>query len=51
MNMPKIILFGYMFLILIMSLIPGNSLQSIEILSQDKILHFIEYLILGILGF
>ena len=51
MNMPKIILFGYMFLILIMSLIPGKSLVSIEILSMDKILHFIEYSILGILGF
>ena len=51
MNIHKISLFGYMFLILIMSLIPGNSLQSIEILSQDKILHFIEYSILGVLGF
>ena len=51
MNMPKIILFGYMFLILIMSLIPGKSLESIEILSQDKILHFIEYSILVVLGF
>ena len=51
MNVPKITLFGYMFLILIISLIPGKSLVSIEILSQDKILHFIEYLILGILGF
>jgi VanZ family protein len=49
--MSKITLFGYMFLILIMSLIPGNSLQCIEILSQDKILHFIEYSILGVLGF
>ena len=50
MNMPKIILFGYMLLILIMSLIPGKSLENIEILSQDKILHFIEYSILGVLG-
>ena len=51
MNLPKITLFGYMFLILIMSLIPGKSLQSVEILSQDKILHFIEYSMLGFLGF
>ena len=49
--MPKITLFGYMFLIFIMSLIPGKSLQSIEILSQDKILHFTEYSKLGVLGF
>ena len=51
MNTPKIILFGYMLLILIVSLIPGKSLHNIEILSQDKILHFIEYSILGVLGF
>tara|TARA_A100000164_G_C21264133_1_gene477141 strand:- start:28 stop:372 length:345 start_codon:yes stop_codon:yes gene_type:complete len=51
MNMPKTILFGYMFLILIVSLIPGKSLNSIETLSQIKIFHFIEYSILGVLGF
>tara|TARA_B100001250_G_scaffold242359_1_gene208280 strand:+ start:8485 stop:8829 length:345 start_codon:yes stop_codon:yes gene_type:complete len=51
MKMSKIILFGYMFLILIMSLIPGESLVDIKILYWDKILHFIEYSILGILGF
>ncbi|MFL2997899.1 MAG: VanZ family protein [Candidatus Neomarinimicrobiota bacterium] len=51
MNTPKIILFGYMLLILIVSLIPGKSLHNIEILSQDKILHFIEYSILGVLSF
>ena len=49
--MPEITLFGYMFLTFIVSLIPGKSLQSIEILSQDKILHFIEYSILEVLGF
>tara|TARA_A100000164_G_scaffold44372_1_gene33688 strand:- start:128 stop:466 length:339 start_codon:yes stop_codon:yes gene_type:complete len=49
--MPKIILFGYMLLILIVTLIPGKSLHNIEILSQDKILHFIEYSILGVLSF
>ena len=49
--MPKIILFGYMLLILIVSLIPGKSLHSIEILSQDKVLHFTEYSVLGVLGF
>ena len=51
MNMSKIILLGYMFLILIVSLIIGESLVSIDNLSQDKIHHFIEYSILGVLGF
>ena len=49
--MPKITFFGYIFLILIMSLIHGKSLHSNEILSQGKILYFIEYLILGVLCF
>ena len=43
MNMSKIILLGYMFLILIVSLILGESLVSIDNLSQDKIHYFIEY--------
>ena len=40
-----------MVLIIIISLVPGESFANVEILSWDKILHFIEYLILGVLAF
>ena len=51
MSTPKITLFGYMLLILTMSLISGKTVQSIEFLYQDKIFYFIEYSILPALGF
>ena len=50
MKMSKIIFFGYMFIILIMSLIPGDTLADVEMLYWDKIIHFIEYFIFGVLG-
>ena len=46
-------LYFYLFLLLVISAssIPGNSVPSVIGLTWDKLLHFFEYFILGVLGF
>ena len=51
MNRTKIHLYGYIMLIFIGSSIPGGSVPDVFRLTWDKLLHVIEYCILGILGF
>ncbi len=51
MNYPKIQFFLYLLLILIGSSIPGKSVPTIFTLSWDKLLHVIEYFLLGVLGY
>ncbi len=49
MKKHKIYLFAYIALILVISSIPGESVPSVVHLIWDKVLHFVEYGILGIL--
>ena len=51
MNYPKVQFFLYLLLILIGSSIPGKSVPTIFTLSWDKLLHVIEYFLLGVLGY
>ena len=51
MNKAKIFFYGYTMLILIGSSIPGGSVPDVFRLTWDKLLHVLEYCILGILGF
>ena len=51
MNYLKIQFFLYIFLILIGSSIPGKSVPTVFAFAWDKLLHVIEYFILGILGY
>ena len=51
MNRAKIYFYSYLVLILIGSSIPGGSVPDVFRLTWDKLLHVIEYCILGILGF
>ena len=51
MNNAKIYFYGYVVLIFIGSSIPGGSVPDVFRLTWDKLLHVIEYCILGILGF
>ena len=51
MKNPKIYFFGYLFIILIGSSIPGKSVPNIVVLTWDKLLHFFEYLVFGLLGY
>ena len=51
MNYPKIQFFLYIFLILIGSSIPGKSVPTVFAFTWDKLLHVIEYFVLGILGY
>ena len=46
----KFILGGYMVLILCISSIPANSMPSLGFQNVDKVAHFLEYAILGILA-
>ena len=46
----KFILGGYMVLILCISAIPANSIPSLGFQHADKVAHFLEYSILGILA-
>ena len=48
---PKLQFKFFLLLIIIGSSIPGNSVPGIVSLSWDKLLHFIEYSILGVLGY
>ena len=51
MNNAKIYFYGYVVLILIGSSIPGGAVPDVFRLTWDKLLHVVEYCILGILGF
>ena len=51
MNRVKIYLYSYTVLIIVGSSIPGGSVPDVFRLTWDKLLHVIEYSILGILGF
>ena len=51
MNRAKIYLYGYVVFIIIGSSIPGGSVPDVFHLTWDKLLHLIEYSILGVLGF
>ena len=51
MNRAKIYFCSYLVLILIGSSIPSGSVPDVFRLTWDKLLHVIEYCILGILGF
>ena len=51
MNRVKIYLYSYTVLIIVGSSIPGGSVPDVFRLTWDKMLHVIEYSILGILGF
>ena len=51
MNNAKIYFYGYTILIFIGSSIPGGSVPDVFRLTWDKLLHVLEYCILGILGF
>ena len=51
MKNPKLQFKLFLLLIIIGSSIPGNSVPEIVSLSWDKLLHFIEYSILGALGY
>ncbi len=46
----KFVLVGYMVLILCISAIPANSIPSLGFQHADKVAHFLEYAILGILA-
>ncbi len=46
----RIILIFYLFVILVVSTIPGGVLPKIDIISIDKLLHIIEYFILAFLA-
>lgn len=46
----QIILILYLFVILVLSTIPGGALPKIDIFSFDKLLHVIEYFILAFLA-
>ncbi len=46
----RIILITYLFVILILSTIPGRALPKVDIFSFDKLLHIIEYFILAFLA-
>ncbi len=48
-NNYRKLFFGYILLILGLSSIPGYSMPNLKILSYDKIIHLIEYSILGVL--
>ncbi|HIA79911.1 MAG TPA: teicoplanin resistance protein VanZ [Candidatus Marinimicrobia bacterium] len=50
MNRNKVYFFGYLGLILLGSSIPGTSVPDIFLLSWDKLLHVMEYSIVGVLG-
>ena len=45
----RILLVAYMLLILIVSSVPGESFPKTSLLTWDKLIHLIEYFILGIL--
>ena len=49
-NIFRIILIGYLFIILILSTIPGRAIPDINLFSIDKLLHIIEYFILAFLA-
>jgi len=51
MNYSKIQFFLYLLLILIGSSIPGKSVPIVFALTWDKLLHVIEYFLLGVLGY
>ena len=51
MNRAKIYFYSYLVLILIGSSIPSGSVPDVFRLTWDKLLHVLEYCILGILGF
>jgi len=51
MKNPKLHFQLFLLLILIGSSVPGKSVPNIVSLSWDKLLHFIEYGILGVLGY
>ena len=51
MKNPKLQFKLFLLLIIIGSSIPGKSVPEIVILSWDKLLHFIEYSLLGALGY
>lgn len=46
----RIILIVYLFVILVLSTIPGGAFPEIDIFSFDKLLHIIEYFILAFLA-
>jgi VanZ family protein len=46
----RIILIVYLFVILVLSTIPGGALPDFDIFSFDKLLHIIEYFILAFLA-
>jgi len=50
MKNTKIHFFGYLVLILLGSSIPGESMPPIMALTWDKMLHVIEYSLVGFLG-
>ena len=51
MSYPKTQFFLYLFLILIGSSIPGESVPTVFAYTWDKLLHVIEYFLLGVLGY
>jgi len=51
MNYSKLQFFLYLLLILIGSSIPGKSVPTVFALTWDKLLHVIEYFLLGVLGY
>ncbi len=51
MNYPKIQFLLYLILILIGSSIPGKSVPTFFAFTWDKLLHVIEYFLLGVLGY
>jgi len=51
MKRPKTLFFCYLVLILLGSSIPGNSMPPVFAFTWDKLLHVIEYTILGYLGY
>ena len=50
MNYPKIQFFLYLLLILIGSSIPGKTIPTVFAITWDKLLHVLEYFLLGVLG-
>ena len=45
----KYLFYLYVIIIFLLSLIPGDSVKSIQIFGIDKIIHLIEYFILGVI--
>ena len=45
----KVFFYVYVFLIFSLSLLPGQTVESVPVFGLDKIIHLIEYCILGVL--